>query len=297
MWTNRTKVSGLASWFTRSTVPLLCSSRFYSSRKLDSDVIIKKMKLERYRCFAKSELPLSGVEPLKTKYEELDAVHVRKRQPHVLFLRSELLLQRLEYLKPSGMLARQKRKLLERSPPVVVFTEDTHKKENLHYLRGVIRVRKDGMEERVHLFHPCSRLLVSRTFDLNKQVNLIREELRMSQQSALKLLLEMPCFLLHTPPEKFVVMHKYHLPSGYSLDQHTAKVYPPVYTNSLEINPRLFRRDSDEHLATSFPTLMLADLLDYSYSDHYREGQPEDLTKFLINAEKRELREKYNKVM
>ena len=296
MWTNCTKVSGLASWFTRSTVSF-CTPRFYSSRKSDSDVIINKMKLQRYRCFEKSELPLSGLEPLKTIYEDLDAVHVRKRQPHVLFLRSQLLLQRLEYLKPSGLLARQKRKLIERSPPVVVLTEDTHEKEKLNYLRGVIRVRKDGMEERVHLFHPCSRLLVLRTFDLNKQLNLIREELRMAQQSTLRLLLEMPCFLLHTPPEKFVVMHKYHLPGGYSLDQHTAKVYPPVYTNSLEFNPRLFRRDSDEQLATSFPTLMLADLLDYSYPNHYGEGQPEDLTKFLINAEKRELREKYNKVM
>ena len=296
MWKNVAKASGLASWLTR--VPCShCPRRQYSS-KSDLDVIVKKMKLRRYRCFAKSEESLSGLEPLKTIYEELDAFHVRKRQPHVLFVRSELMLQRLEYLKPSGILARQKRKIIQRSPPVLVFTEDSRNNGTLNYLRGVIRVRKDGAaEEKIHLLHPCSKLLVMRTFDLENRVKLIMEELRMARQSALKMLLELPCFLLHTPPKKFVVTHKYDLPIGYSLDQHTAKVYPPVYSSSLEINPRLFRRDSDEKLAQSFPTLMLNDLLDYSYPKHYGEGQPEDLTKFLINAERRELREKYNKVM
>lgn len=296
MWTKSLKISALPNLLRRPTVSSLLCPRYFSS-KSDLDVIIKKMKLQRYRCFAKFEQSLSGLEPLKTNYEDLDVVHVRKHQPHVLFLRSELLRQRLEYLKPSGILARQKRKLIERSPPVLVLAEDLHKKGTLNYLRGVIRVRKDGVEERVHLLHPCSKLLVARTFDLVKQVNLITEELRMSQQSALKMLLEIPSFLLHTSPVKFVVMHKYDIPSGYSLDQHTAKVYPPVYCNSLDINPRLFRRDSDEQLSKGFPTLMLADLLDYSYPKHYGEGQPEDLTKFLINAEKREMREKYNKVM
>jgi len=296
MWKNVAKVPCVAGWFTRSTFSCRPNQR-YSSCKSDLDGILKKMKLRRYRCFAKSEEPLTGLEPLKTVYEELDAVHVRKRQTHVLFLRSELLLQRLEYLKPTGILARQKRKIIERSPSVLIFTKDSQNNGTLNYLRGVIRVGKNGMEEKVHLFHPCSRLLAMRTFDLINRVKLVSEELRMAQQSALKMLLEIPCFLLHTPPEKFVVMHKYDLPSGYSLDQHTAKVYPPVYSNSLDINPRLFRRNSDEKLAQSFPTLMLADLLDYSYPKHYGEGHPEDLNKFLIFAEKRELREKYNKVM
>lgn len=291
------KVPGLGSWFTRPTVSSSYFSRHYSS-KSDIDVILKKTKLRRYRYFAKSEGPLAGLEPLKTVYEELDAIHVRKRQPHVLFLRSELILQRLEYLKPSGLLARQKRKIIERSPPVLCFTEDSQKRGTLNYLRGVIRVWKHGVEEeRVHLLHPCSKLLVMRTFDLESRVNFIREELRMAQRSVLKMLLELPCFLLHTLPDTYVVLHKYDLPNGYSLDQHTAKVYPPVLSNKLEINPRLFRQDSDEKLAQSFSTLMLADLLDYSFPKHYGEGQPEDLTKFLINAEKKELKEKYNKTM
>ena len=123
------------------------------------------------------------------------------------------------------------------------------------------------------------------------------EEMRLAQRSALKMLLELPSFLLHTIPDKCVVLHKYDLPEGYSLDQHTARVFPPVLSNNIEINPRLFRQDSDEKLAQSFPKLMLADLLDYSFAKQFGVGQPEDLTKFLINAEKRELREKYNKVL
>ncbi|CAH3028909.1 unnamed protein product [Porites evermanni] len=147
--------------------------------------------------------------------------------------------------------------------------------------------------------HPCSRLLVVRTFDLENRVKFIMEELRMAQRSALKMLLELPSFLLHTIPDKCVVLHKYDLPDGYSfkLDQHTAKVFPPVLSNNIEINPRLFRQDSDEKLAQSCPKLMLADLLDYSFAKQFGEGQPEDLTKCLFKAEKRELREKYNKVL
>lgn len=294
-------VAGVAKWFPHRVLygnhGHCLSQRRYSSSKSDLDVIIKKMKFRRYRCFEKLEEPPSGLEPLRTMHEELDAVHVRKRQPHVLFLRSELVLQRLEYLKPSGLLARQKRKLLERSPPVLVLAEDSQKRGGLNYLRGVIRVQNDGLAEKVHLMHPCSRLLVMRTFDLENRVKFIMEELRMAQRSALKLLLEMPSFLLHSIPDKCVVLHKYDLPEGYSLDQHTAKVFPPVLSNNIEINPRLFRQDSDEKLAQSFPKLMLADLLDYSFAKQFGEGQPEDLTKFLINAEKRELREKYNKVL
>lgn len=284
---------GLDSWFTRSTV----ARRGYFSSKTDLRYILRRMKLGRHRCFEKSEEPILGLEPLKPIHEDLDVTHVRKRQPHLLFLRSELMCQRLEYLKPSGIQARQKRKLIERSPPVLVLMEDLDTNGALNYLRGVIRSQKDDVEERVHLFHPCSRLLIARKFDLEKRLNLIQEELRMAQQSALKMLLETPCILSHSPPERFVVMHKYNLPSGLRLDHHTAKIYPPVYCNNLDVNPRVFKRDADQQLAYSFGRFKLADVLDYSYAKHYGEGQPEDLSKFLINAEKRELREKYNKVM
>lgn len=284
---------GLDSWLTRSTV----ARRVYFSSQTDLKYILKRMKLGRHRCFEKSEEPIPGLEPLKTIHEDLDVIHIRKRQPHLLFLRSELMWQRLEYLKLSGIQARQKRKLIEKSPPVLVLMEDLDANGALNYLRGVIRLQKDDVEDRVHLFHPCFRLLIARRFDLVKRLNLIQGELRMAQQSALKMLLEMPCILLQSPPEKFEVMHKYNVPSGLSLDHHTAKIYPPVYCNKLDVNPRVFKRDADQQLAYSFRRFKLADVLDYSYAKQYGEGQPEDLSTFLINAEKRELKEKYNKVM
>ena len=270
----------------------------YSS-KSDLEKILKKMKFQRYKCFSKAEETFPGLEPLKNNYEDLDVSHVRSRQPGVLYLRTELLLQRLGYLKPSGILPRQKRKLIERCPPVLILIEDG-KDGAVNYLRGIIRVQKDGVEEKVHVLHSCSELLVMRKVELQRRVEVIRNELSMADQTTLKLLLEMPVFLLRnreTETEKFVVMHKFDLPKGYSLDQHTAKIYPPVYSDRLELNPRLFRKDSVEKLAKRLPTLRLADVLDYSYPNHYGEGEPEDLNTFLNSAEKAELKQKYNKVL
>lgn len=294
MWRNLVKIPRLAGWSNGGFLP----RRHYSKPEFDV-VILEPMKLRRYRCFAKSKEPLSGLEPLKTFYHELDVIQVRFKQPNVLFLRSELLLQRLEYLKPSGLLPRQKRKLIERSPPVVVFTED-HEKGTVNYLRGLIRTQKDGVTENAHLFHPCVRMISMSKRELDSRIKTITEELRMAQQSALKMLLELPCFLLHNTkasPEKIVFLHKYDLPAGYNLDNHTAHIYPPILSAGLDMNPRLFTRDSDEELARKFPKLMLGDLLDYSYPTYHGRGKPEDLTNFLVGAERRELRPKYNRII
>lgn len=136
--------------------------------------------------------------------------------------------------------------------------------------------------------------------ELDTRLEFITEELRMAKESALKMLLHLPCFLLHdtnSSSEEFVVMHKYDLPKGYSLDHHTANIYPPIYSTGLEINPRLFTRQSDEELAQTFPKLSLGELLDYSYPTHHGKGKTEDLTKFLTEAEYREQRPKYNRIM
>lgn len=303
MWKNVAIIPRLAGWsnggcrYVSKRVGSI--PKIYRRKSKLEAIILEKMKLQRYRCFEKSEEPLSGLEPLKTDYHDLDLIHVRFKQPNLLFLRSELLLQRLEYLKPSGLLARQKRKLIERSPPVLVFTEDLEN-DKVNYLRGVIRTQKEGVEENVHLLHQSSRLLVMTKKELDSRMKVITEELRMAVKSALKMLLHLPCFLLHDTkdsPEKFTVMHKYDLPKGYSIDHHTAHIYPPVYSAGLEINPRLFTIDSDEELAQTLPKLSLGDLLDYSYPTHHGKGKPEDLTNFLIDAERREIRPKYNRIM
>lgn len=273
--------------------------RQYSSKSQLEVVILEKLKLQRYKFFEKSKTPLVGLEPLKPNHHDLDAIDVRFKQPNVLYLRTELLLQRLEYLKPSGLLPRQKRKLIERSPPVLVFTED-HQNDKVNYLRGIIRTQKEGEIENVHLLHPCWRMILMPKRELDNRLKFITEELRMAKESALKLLLHLPCFLLHdtkSSSEAFVVMHKYNLPKGYSLDHHTANIYPPICSTSLDINPRLFTRQSDEELAKKFPKLSLGELLDYSYPTHHGKGKTEDLTKFLTEAEYREQRPKYNRII
>ena len=294
MWRNFAKIPRLVAWSNRGFVP----RRHFTKSQLDV-VILEKMKLRRYRCFSRAEEPLSGLEPLKTFYEDLDVLHVRFKQPNLLFLRTELILQRLEYLKPSGLLPRQKQKLIQRSPPVLVFSED-HENKRVNYLRGVIRTEKEGgVMENTHLFHPCVRMISMSKRELDSRIKTITEELKMAQESALKMLVKLPCFLLHNTegsPEKFIVLHKYELPKGYSLDHHTARIHPPVYSTGLELNPRLFTRDSDEELAQKFPKLLLGDLLDYSYPTHHGKGRPEDLTDFLVGAERRELRPKFNRI-
>lgn len=291
-------------WGNVAKLCRLSSSRYgffrqYSSKSQLEVVILKRLKLQRYKCFEKSKTPLSGLEPLKPNYHDLDAIDVRYKQPNVLFLRTELLLQRLEYLKPSGLLPRQKRKLIERSPPVLVFTED-HENDKVNYLRGILRTQKEGETKNVHLLHRCWRMILMPKRELDTRLEFITEELRMAKESALKMLLHLPCFLLHdtnSSSEEFVVMHKYDLPKGYSLDHHTANIYPPIYSTGLEINPRLFTRQSDEELAQRFPKLSLGELLDYSYPTHHGKGKTEDLTKFLTEAEYREQRPKYNRIM
>lgn len=291
-------------WGNVAKLCRLSSSRYgffrqYSSKSQLEIVILKRLKLQRYKCFEKSKTPLSGLEPLKPNYHDLDAIDVRYKQPNVLYLRTELLLQRLEYLKPSGLLPRQKRKLIERSPPVLVFTED-HENDKVNYLRGILRTQKEGETKNVHLLHRCWRMILMPKRELDTRLEFITEELRMAKESALKMLLHLPCFLLHdtnSSSEEFVVMHKYDLPKGYSLDHHTANIYPPIYSTGLEINPRLFTRQSDEELAQTFPKLSLGELLDYSYPTHHGKGKTEDLTKFLTEAEYREQRPKYNRIM
>ena len=277
---------GLASW------------RPYSS-KSELDLVLGKLKLTRSQRFVKAENTKGTLEVLKNAHESLDAIHIRSRQPHVLYLRSELLLQRMEYLKPMGLLKRQKRKLLEKAPPVLLLVHDLDAAE-VNYLRGIIRVQKNSSEEFIHVCHPYPSKILMRVFDLKNRVGLIQEELAMAGETVLRFLLSMPVFLLHGTEDakvKFQTMHKYALPKGYNLDKHTAEVLPPVYSSHPGIDPRLFRKDSCDETTGILPKIQLADVLDYSYPQHYGKGQPEDLTEFLIRAERTELKPRYNKVM
>lgn len=275
----------------------LCSSRSYTV-KSDLKLILTKMKLKRFHIFEREPNLCKYLEPLKNNHEELDLIHVRQRQPNLLYLRTELLLQRLHFLRPIGITKREKRKLIERSPPVLLLVNKFKNAESVSYLRGIIGAKTDS--ERVHVLHPCSVMVVASSSRLRQRVNLIEEELGMAQQSVLKFLLKMPCFLLkeiNHIPEKFRFIHRFHLPEGFNPDKHTAEVYPPVFGATKRVNPRLFVKEADDDLAKMYADLKLSDILDYSYPEHHGKGMPEDLTKFLISAEQDELRPRYNKAM
>ena len=266
--------------------------------KSDLNPVLKKMKLKRFQMFERDPSLCLRLEPLRYIHEDLDLIHVRQRQPNVLYLRTELLLQRLNFLKPIGITAREKRKLIERSPPVLLLSDNFANSGKVSYLRGVIGAESET--ERVHILHPCSPMVVASSARLLQRVNLIQEDLGMAQQTVLKFLLKMPSFLLRGTEqmaEKFRLIHRFSLPDGFNLDQHTAEVYPPVFGATKKVNPRLFMRDVDENLVKTLTTLHLSDILDYSYPEHHGKGRPEDLTKFLISAEQDELRPRYNKVM
>lgn len=266
--------------------------------KSDLNPLLKKMKLKRFQMFERDPNLCLRLEPLKNIHEDLDLIHVRQRQPNLLYLRTELLLQRLNFLKPIGITVREKRKLIERSPPVLVLAENHENTGKVSYMRGIVGAKSET--ERVHILHPCSLMVVASSAKLQQRVNLIQEELGMAQQTVLKFLLKMPCFLLRGTEhmsEKFRLIHRFILPEGFNLDHHTAEVYPPVFGAAGKVNPRLFMRDVDENLVKTFTTLQLSDILDYSYPEHHGKGKPEDLTKFLISAEQDELRPRYNKVM
>lgn len=280
------------------------SSRTTSSYSSTSELqkYLKKLKLGRFECFVKRAQKEPCVEILRNQHEELDVVHVRKRQPQVLYLRTELLLQRINFLKPIGITSRQKRRSIECNPPALVFDFDPSRPEGsrVGYVRGIVRSRTDKQEIFTHIIHPCSSLIVLRSFDLRNRVEFLQEQLGMAQSTLLQFLLNIPCFLLHNKSammENFHFIHKHVLPQGFDLDHHTAELYPPVYAPSDSVHPSIFTKAANENSANALPVLRLSDVLDYSYKEDHGKGEPEDLVEFLTRAELRELRPRYNKVM
>lgn len=290
------------------------SARSLYSSSTDLEKYLKKLKLGRFQCFQEANPTKPCVEILKNNHEDLDIVHVRSRQPQVLYLRTELLLQRISYLEPIGITSRQKRKLIEQNPPALILDYDPERVEGskVNYLRGVVRGRSkerligdvkgesDSEERLAHILHPCSPLIVMRAFDIRNNVQYIQEQLGMAQQSVLRLILNIPSFLIHKRSqmsENFHYIHKHSLPQGFDLDHHTAELYPPVYHHNNKLHPLIHTKIATEDMASSAPWICLGDVLEYSYRENNGKGKPEDLVDFLTKAEARELRPRYNKRM
>lgn len=287
---------------------LKISTRSLYSSSTELEKYLKKLKLGRFECFQQSKPSQPCVEILKNIHDDLDIVHVRTRQPQVLYLRTELLLQRIRYLEPIGITSRQKRKLIEQNPPALVLDYDPDRAEGqVSYLRGVVRRAEEnptgevkGNERFTHILHPCSSLIVMRALDLRNHLEFIQEQLGMSLQSALRLILNTPSFLIRQRlqmKENFFFIHKHILPTGFDLDYHTAELHPPIYRRNNLLHPLVHTKLSTEDMASSAPSLSLRDVLDYEYKENHGKGQPEDLVEFLTRAEARELRPRYNKRM
>jgi len=284
------------------------STRTLYSSSTELDKYLKKLKLGRFECFQQAKPSKQCVEVLKNMHEDLDVHHVRTRQPQVLYLRTELLLQRIRYLDPIGITSRQKRKLIEQNPPALILDFDPSRAEGqVSYLRGVVRGIQEnptgeaiGSERLTHILHPCSSLIVMRAIDLRNQIELIQEQLGMSLASVLRLILNTPSFLIHQRSqmkENFFFMHKHVLPTGFDLDYHTAELHPPVYRRNSSLHPLIHTKLATEDIVSSELLFSLRDILDYEYKESHGKGQPEDLVEFLIRAEARELRPRYNKTM
>ena len=272
--------------------------RCYGSSQLNS--VLKKLKLARNETSRGLEGSRGALEVLKPNHESLDTTHIRSRQPHVLYVRTELVLQRLDYLRPMGLQQKQKRKLMEKSPPLLLLVEN-FRCDQVAYLRGLVRDGPAG-EGFVHFCHPYPSQVLIRVFDLRKRVSQIQEELGMAAETVLRYLLHMPACLLHEAencPAKFRTFHKFALPKGYDLDKHTAEVLPPVCKPGVNVSVQsnVHGEDSSGLPSVSGDQVLLEDVLDYSYPQHYGSGQTEDLTSFLLRAERSELKTRYNKVM
>lgn len=76
MWRNSGYV--LVSWLMSLSMVCCILLLRYFFLKIELEIIFKKMKLRRYKCFEKFEKLLFGVELLKIIYEDFDVIYVCK---------------------------------------------------------------------------------------------------------------------------------------------------------------------------------------------------------------------------
>merc|ERR1712002_58840 len=123
-----------------------------------------------------------------------------------------------------------------------------------------------------------------------KRVKTIEDELKIKQPAVLRELFRIPCFFMD--PSKLQTMnhlfvHRFSMPYFYSVDKHTAQVFPPVCNMTklgLSADKHL-SNNADYKVLSSLPTFNLDDVLDVSYSTTHGRGQPECLSTFLLRAE------------
>lgn len=274
-------------FFVRASSIMVGLRKLTFGKKTDLELLVKMMKLERYEKY-KDTIPASPcVELLANTCEDMDYKMVRSRQPFFLHYRVDLLLQRVRYMETVKLTPLQKRREVERYPPVFVLSFNPED-YSVNYLRGLIHCGEDmlGKSKFVHLLYRCFPRLRSYSFQIEKNLRTVCNELGITEHCALRMAINMPCFLLwnvERAVEEFRVIHRdYGLPFGYNLDIHTSNIFPPILNTTMQLEYNLLTNKPDINLAGSLPHFTLPDILEYEFSRQLAKGKPEDLSAFLI---------------
>jgi hypothetical protein len=260
-------------------------------KKTDLELLMEHMKLDRHEKFSGLLPTTFCAELLANRCEDMDYKMVRKTQPFFLNYRVDLLKQRVEYMEEMKLTPLQKRRDVERHPPVLMFSFE-NEGFTMHYLRGLIHCGEDVNSniKFVHFLYECRPKLRSYVFEIKSKLGLVCEELGITNERALKMAVNMPCFLLWNvdkASEEFRVIHRdYGLPLGYNIDFHTAPIYPPMTKASLNLKHGVLTNKPSPELVKELELFSMSDILEYSFNPP--QGKPEDLSRFLINGSRAE---------
>ena len=255
-------------------------------KKTDLEVLIKHMKLGRHEKFAGAIPSTFCAELLANRCEDMDYKMVRERQPFFLNYRLDLLKQRVRFMESMKVTPRQKRRNVERNPPVLMVSY-ADGGFSVCYLRGLIRC---GETKYVHFLYRCYPKLRSYVFEIDSKLSSICKELGITSEGALRMAIHMPCFLLWNvdkATEEFRVIHRDSgLPLGYNIDYHTAPIYPPILQSSIRLNHGLLTNNVNPQLLDKLELFSMADILEYRFAGP--RGRPEDLSSFLLENSRAE---------
>ena len=260
-------------------------------KKTDLELLMKHMKLDRHERFSGMLPSTFCAELLANRCEDMDYKFMRSKQPFFLNYRVDLLKQRVQFMEEMKLTPLQKRRDVERNPPVLMLCFE-NQGFTVHYLRGLIHSGEhaNGSAKFVHFLYECRPKLRSYVFEIESKIDFIYKELGITNTCALKMAINLPCFLLwniNKATEKFRVIHRdYGLPIGYNLDVHTAPIYPPIMKPSLRLKHGLLTNKPSEQLANDLDLFSMSDILEYRFERP--QQKPEDLSRFLIDSSRAE---------
>ena len=260
-------------------------------KKTDLELLMKHMKLDRHERFSGMLPSTFCAELLANQCEDMDYKMIRSKQPFFLNYRVDLLKQRVQFMEEIKLTPLQKRRDVERNPPVLMLSFE-NQGFTVHYLRGLIHGGEDanGSAKFVHFLYECRPKLRSYVFEIESKIDFICKELGITNTCALKMAINMPCFLLwniNKTTEEFRVIHRdYGLPIGYNLDFHTAPIYPPIMKRSFRLKHGLLTNKPSEQLASDLDLFSMSDILEYRFERP--QQKPEDLSRFLIDSSRAE---------